>query len=581
MRLVIREYLSMLKESGELDALLADLLLCMGVVPTSKPQVGVRQHGVDIAGVGPDPDDQNTTKLFLLIIKRGDLDRATWNDPTPQSVRASLDEVLDVYLANCIGEEHRTRPKKIIVCCNGDMKQNAQPNWTGYTKKQQQPGLIEFEFWGADRLSMLIEQFFLDEYLFPDSAQKQLRKTIALADQNEREPVFFYQLVQETLFERGISTEATPKARRQRQHALRLVNLMLNIVFHWCQEADNLRPALLSAERTLLLAWDWIRKGKLFDCPKTNEELGKILATHGDVLTAFVLKLAPFRNVRDGLLGHSSAEELEYPLRTFEVIGILGVLGAILAELQLNEEQAELAQAVASLLASLIKNNPPATTPRFDSHAIDITLALLALEGAGQAEAASGWLEELGPRIMFGYHMGKCFPICSDDYNDLVAMEFGEPPPKEKLLQMSTLLPLVAHWYAILDLSDTYEEFQKAIKQTLGTTNLQIWFPDETSEDCLYRQNAGIGSGTMLSSIELPPTLKQLKEECILLNDERQEYRKLSCFEHGWRILSLIASRHFRTPVIPEFWLRKIQKSSSPTTNQIDEEAGNDEENLE
>ncbi len=65
MRLVIREYLSMLKESGELDALLPDLLLSMGITPLSKAQVGVRQHGVDVAGVGPDPEDENIVKLFL------------------------------------------------------------------------------------------------------------------------------------------------------------------------------------------------------------------------------------------------------------------------------------------------------------------------------------------------------------------------------------------------------------------------------------------------------------------------------------------------------------------------------------
>ena len=51
----------MLKESGELDQLLADLLLCMEIEPISRAQVGVRQYGVDIAAVGPDPEDANNT----------------------------------------------------------------------------------------------------------------------------------------------------------------------------------------------------------------------------------------------------------------------------------------------------------------------------------------------------------------------------------------------------------------------------------------------------------------------------------------------------------------------------------------
>ncbi len=65
MRLVIREYLGMLRESGEFDALLPDLLLAMNVVPLSKAQIGVRQAGVDIASVGNDEAGQRTLWLFV------------------------------------------------------------------------------------------------------------------------------------------------------------------------------------------------------------------------------------------------------------------------------------------------------------------------------------------------------------------------------------------------------------------------------------------------------------------------------------------------------------------------------------
>lgn len=52
MKLIIREYLSLLKESKELDWLIPDLLLSMGIEPFSYPQIGVRQYGVDVAAVG-------------------------------------------------------------------------------------------------------------------------------------------------------------------------------------------------------------------------------------------------------------------------------------------------------------------------------------------------------------------------------------------------------------------------------------------------------------------------------------------------------------------------------------------------
>ncbi|MEI8704845.1 hypothetical protein [Pseudoalteromonas sp. B62] len=52
MKLIIREYLANLKERKELDALLPDLLSQMGLDVFSKPDVGGRQYGVDVAAFG-------------------------------------------------------------------------------------------------------------------------------------------------------------------------------------------------------------------------------------------------------------------------------------------------------------------------------------------------------------------------------------------------------------------------------------------------------------------------------------------------------------------------------------------------
>lgn len=379
MKLVIREYLSMLRESGELDALLPDLLLSMDIEPISKAQVGVRQYGVDVAGVGADPEDEGARKLFLLTVKQGDIDRNGW-DGSPQALRQSLDEILEVYLRHHVDREHESLPKKIVVCCNGDMKQAVEQDWRGYKDRHTDPGAVEFDFWGGDRLAMLVEQYFLDEYLFPESAQKQMRKTIALADQNEDEPHHFYSLVHDTLFERDLPTDNTSGARRQRRHVLRLLNLSVSIVFHWCREANNLRPALLSAERTVLIAWDWMRQGDLFGCQATREDYEALLFTHLNVVHAYIKKLAPLCMVQDGLFT-GGADELEYPLRTFEVVGIFGLhcmsLKSLAAAIEDDAAQQELdqrAQETAQILSYLISNNPSAATPRYDEHAIDIVL---------------------------------------------------------------------------------------------------------------------------------------------------------------------------------------------------------------
>lgn len=52
MKLILKQYLSSLKEREELDALLPDLLSQMGLNVFSRPGRGTRQDGVDVAAFG-------------------------------------------------------------------------------------------------------------------------------------------------------------------------------------------------------------------------------------------------------------------------------------------------------------------------------------------------------------------------------------------------------------------------------------------------------------------------------------------------------------------------------------------------
>ena len=118
MKLLIKEYLSSLKERGELDAILPDLLSEMGLHVFSRPAVGVRQHGVDLAAVGVDGDGQR--KVFLFTVKAGNLTRQDWNGTT-QAVRPSLDEIQDSYVRQRIPKQYAELPVAICICVGGDV----------------------------------------------------------------------------------------------------------------------------------------------------------------------------------------------------------------------------------------------------------------------------------------------------------------------------------------------------------------------------------------------------------------------------------------------------------------------------
>lgn len=597
MKLLIREYLSMLKERDELDALIPDLLLSMDIEVIRGPQRGASEYGVDVAGVGPDPED-GERKLLLFTIKSGDINRRSWDaEGKPQAVRPSLNDIRDVYLQHRVSAEHADLPKKIILCYGGEMKRNVEERWAGYVDKNTGDGELEYGEWGGGRLSVLVEEHMLDENLFPESARKQIRKTISLADENEHPPQHFYNFARETLFERDLPTGGEKHAVRKRQRALRLLNLSLNIVFHWSREADNLRPALLCAERAVLTVWDWMRVEELFECEETHRELIRVFSTYVSVVQAFMAKVIPHCQTRDGLFGQGS-DRTEYAIRTFETIGILGVaccahfyLAEILSKASARngdsedesgqsessehseeelpspaERLAEEGKAVAHVLANLIGNNPSALTPCYDEHAIDISIGLLALVEADLEGPATEWVEQLAGRIPFAYGvLGHHFPIATDAYEDLVAMKVGEAPPKEELMEMSTLLPVLAHWHAVLDMPVSYQAFAEQVREIFSETNLQMWYPGESTDEYLYRRNAGRKSGIQFSDIELPGDLDSLRSQINRLEEERREYEDLSCVEYGWPVLSLIASRHFRTPVLPVFWQQYVSAEDVAT----------------
>lgn len=561
MKLIIREYLSMLKESGELDILIPDLLLGMGVQPLSKAQVGVRQYGVDVAAHGRDRD--GVEKLFLLTIKQGDLSRRTWDDGSVQAVRPSLNQIIDTYLDTHVHPAHSKLPKKIIVCCNGDMKQEVELDWKGYTKRNSKEGEIEFDFWGADRLSLLIEEYLLDEFLFPEQSRKDLRKTIALADQLVEEPIHFYKLIERVLFENAAikPSNATGKASKSQLKVLSLLNLNLNVAFYWSREADNLRTAFLCAERMLLRVWDWIRLNDLLNDRKVIERYLRIAKTYFNVMSAFVLKVAPHCSVEHGLFKYGTASEIEYPLRTFEIVGLLSSFGIMLINFQdapLDEGMRELLpdmlKRTVELLCRLIDANPSASTPLCDEHSIDIVLGLVLLQRSGQQTVARRWVKKLSRNIISGYQIGKFFPVHTNSYEDLITLTFDKNQPKQTFMKTSTILPILAEWHSVLEMKDDYTNFQQHAITIFSHTHMMLWFPDESVDDHLYASNAGYTCGVG-RSVLLHESLDSIRSRILKEKDAFKElYGSLSCVEYNLFSLAAIASRHFRTPVLPYLW---------------------------
>ena len=103
LRLLLEDFLGLMREEGELDVYLPLLMSAMGHEVVYRAQKGPRQYGVDICSVGRDED--GVRKLFLWLVKCGDIGRQDWNSG-PQSVRQSIDDVGDVYLHSHVAPQH-------------------------------------------------------------------------------------------------------------------------------------------------------------------------------------------------------------------------------------------------------------------------------------------------------------------------------------------------------------------------------------------------------------------------------------------------------------------------------------------
>lgn len=551
MKLVIREYLSMLKESGELDTMLPDLLMSMNITPTSKPGIGTRQYGVDLEAVGIDKED-NKKKIFLFVIKQGDFDRDSW-DTGKQAIRPTLNEIKDVYIKNITTNQNKNKIKKIIVCCNGEIKQNVKPNWDGYVSTNSNDKM-EYEFWGADKLAELVTEYFLNEFLFPSTAQKQMRKTLALVDSTEYDLSDFFELIDFILNQHS-------DIKKQRIKNLRLLNLCLNILYHWSKEAGNIKHSFVASERLLLKVWNWYITNYKRKSDAILNEVAKINQTRFKIWYDYVVKVSPNFSVRDGLYGYGKgADEIEYPLLVFEQIGIIGLIGLdFYYAFIVNRKQEEFQTAVliSDFLEGLITNNNISFQPQYDGHITEINLALLLLFQTGKHDSAKEWIKMIVDRILVGFRLYGFFPVFDDSYDTLMDVKLKM---SQASTESSTMIYNLLEWSVVLEDEELYNYILAQFRQDFPNIDLQLWYPDKEIENILYEKNALQHNGTMFTTKLYELSFNEFKNQVIKHFSQEEKPKELSFIKTGFPIIGLIASRHLRTPVFPFYWRTQMKE---------------------
>lgn len=576
MKLIIREFLGQLKESGELDRLLPDLLARMRLVTISRPQVGVRQNGVDIAAVGKDEDGVRT--LYLFVLKVGDVGRRDW-DSGVNAIRATLDQIKDSYLRSFVRPEHQDLPVKVVVCTTGDLKQEVLADFNGFTERNSEANLT-YAFWSGDTLAALIDANLLDEYAINPSERGNLRRAIALIGTSDYDLRHAYELFRDLLLARsreGSAPISVSRERKQFVRQLKTAALALNVMFHWAGQEGNLLNAFLAGERCCLWAWEGIRARELMNYRPAVSAYADLYNLHNRICHAYFVKLQPYCFVRDAMSSYASDSSL-VANKVFEQIGLLTEIGLLQLQRTLRNEDPAAAnnvEIVANAIVALIQNNPSSGSPRFDGHAIEISLALLLLHSAGKEDAAKVWLSDIGRRLVYGFRRSKGFPIASDSLDDLVEFDAGQLDEVEvqKLRHLSTLVPTLLYWCAIFGHEELYYSLQSVQSSVFEDVCLQLWYADEETDAYLYREPAQLESGTTEAPIFFPATIQELVQanRDLLAQKTVPDLSFASAVRYGLFGLVLMACRHFRTPFPPQFWLPLLLRgqNNEATAEQI------------
>ncbi len=390
---------------------------------------------------------------------------------------------------------------------------------------------------------MFIENILGNDLLSAEMKEV-LWKTFALIDQPGYGMEHFFGLIDD-VFSIDQEEEEIIKTFKQ-------VEQCLQVLFAWGKEKQNIKLSYLAAERVLLKAWGLLHRLSLCDNKAVIEEYKLFWSTFLKIGAELYNKVAHLCRGRDTLSRFDVQDEFEYPLRVFDTMGIFAVLGVTFSSF---ENQKGLCQNIASDLIQQISNNAHARTPLYDSHAIDILLATHFLLLQGHKEFVLGWLRDLISRTSFAYEIsGRHFPIWTDSYDDLLCLKSlqGEEKiqKKQELTQASTLFPMLATLCVALKSDEAYEELSDLLHKVFPHTELQLWYPDATTEEKFYQKFAG-DTGAVLRVPKLPSRAEGFKKVLLRAKQESFDSSTFSCCKYGFPLLALLANRHYRTPVLP------------------------------
>ena len=544
MNFIIREYISILKEDGELDSLLGDLLFEQGYSVKYKPEKG-RQYGVDI--YAEKKSNNKVSEIKIITAKRGNINRKEW-DGNSNAVKQSIEDIIDTYIPTHLTEKEQKLPIKITLATNGNISQNLTLVWRAFIKKHNRNN-ISIDFLGIDDITNQVKDEFLFDSLLDKDNQALFRKTMAFMDLSDYQYHHFEELL-DSLF-----SNATTK-KRELQKLLRLIKLLLDLLFKWSNEAGNLKSAVTLSHITLLKTYSFLEQNKKLDLKYAREEYFKIYDLGRLIAVNYFNKVNDHYFVEQSLQRYSR-NHIEYGLRSWEELGLIAILGHFELEqyrlyYQLQNEEGQKVflgslENVNKAIIAFITKNPSLNYPLYDDHLIEFNLAMHFLKMNQKDEFCLNWIHKMLIALHNQYHIKNLFPLFRRDYEKLVEIYFGKSVQK---LESSMLLANLLDWSIIFDSKETFNKIVDFIKIFDKKISIQTWYPTQETVPIALKENYCIESGNVFSFKNIP-SFEEHKNNMLVLKEKFVKSIEFKPFSEGKETLHHIASYHHKQLPLP------------------------------
>lgn len=462
MRLILKDYISTLKEEKELETLLDNILVMNDFKDIIRPQKGVAQNGVDFSA-------KKKGEIYLFVLKQKDIDKNNW-DTGNNAVRPTLNEILDTYVNVKLKEKNAKI--NIVVCTNGIIKQNVEPAWKGYINRNSNSN-IKFSFWGIDELTAMTEKFLLNEYLFEEELKRDLRRSLYFYEEDVNF-VYYNKLLEKLILKIDVSN----RKKKIYKKYLIVYTLISKMCTTYALE-KNVKLAEKMIEKSLIVFWKFISKNNLFEKVEEIETLIILYKQYEECCKRYIEEI---RKVSQFSPSFPIYNPLEYRITIYEVIGFISTYTYYLY--YYYGKTREVMQNI-NLLITIINNNVSFFYPMYDLNSIEINTLIFLLKEIknGQEEIL---INNLIIKIISKMNSSKYYPVEYENYDKALQIEFNE---EVDAFKASVLLTNLLEWMYAFNKKEEIKDIVNYLSEKYPVLTLSTTQIDLDSEEKFFEGN--------------------------------------------------------------------------------------------